>query len=162
MNLTEAKVDKLKAMAQKLTNQFNENSSVYKEKLAKRLAALNRREGELIGGLATDEITYGRLIQRRRDYYHHFEELADMVPEFLGYMKVHADDKVSVANKIKGYINSRGLRHNKNIDNRLAGKSADTKPKAKWQSFAQRRHTRRQLTRTFRFSARWRTIWRCR
>ena len=139
MNLTEAKVDKLKAMAQKLTNQFDENSSVYKEKLAKRLAALNRREGELIGELATDEITYGRLIQRRRDYYHHFEELADMVPEFLGYMKVHADDNVSVANRIKGYINSRGLRHNKNIDNRLAGKSADTKPKAKWQSFAQRR-----------------------
>ena len=139
MNLTEAKVDKLKAMAQKLTNQFDENSSVYKEKLAKRLAALNRREGELIGELATDEITYGRLIQRRRDYYHHFEELADMVPEFLGYMKVHADDKASVADRIKGYINSRGLRHNKNIDNRLAGKSADTKPKAKWQSFAQRR-----------------------
>lgn len=139
MNLTEAKVDKLKTMAQKLTNQFDENSSVYKEKLAKRLAALNRREGELIGELATDEITYGRLIQRRRDYYHHFEELADMVPEFLGYMKMHADDKVSVANRIKGYINSRGLRHNKNIDNWLAGKSADTKPKAKWQSFAQRR-----------------------
>ncbi len=139
MNLTEAKVDKLKAMAQRLTNQFDENSSVYKEKLAKRLAALNRREGELIGELATDEITYGRLIQRRRDYYHHFEELADMVPEFLGYMKVHADDKASVADRIKGYINSRGLRHNKNIDNRLAGKSADTKPKAKWQSFAQRR-----------------------
>lgn len=139
MNLTEAKVDKLKAMAQKLTNQFDENSSVYKEKLAKRLAALNRREGELIGELATDEITYGRLIQRRRDYYHHFEELAGMVPEFLGYMKVHADDKASVADRIKGYINSRGLRHNKNIDNRLAGKSADTKPKAKWQSFAQRR-----------------------
>lgn len=139
MNLTEAKVDKLKAMAQRLTNQFDENSSVYKEKLAKRLAALNRREGELIGELATDEITYGRLIQRRRDYYHHFEELAGMVPEFLGYMKVHADDNVSVADRIKGYINSRGLRHNKNIDNRLAGKSADTKPKAKWQSFAQRR-----------------------
>lgn len=139
MQLTEAKVDKLTGMAKKLTEKFDENSSVFKEKLLKRLVELNQREGELIGLLGTDEITYGRMIERRRDYYHHFEELCDAVPEFIGYMKVHANDKLSTADKIKGYINSRGIRHNHNIDNRLAGKSENTKPKAKWQSFAQRR-----------------------
>lgn len=142
----EAQSEKLKSTAEKLRAQFNENSAAYKSKLAERIALLHQREAALKETFATDEISYGREIKKRKDYYRHFEEIKSAVPAFTSYMKRQLQEGTSAAAAIKGFINSSGVRKNQNIDNRLAGKSIDTKPKAKWQSFAQRRSENAEAT----------------
>lgn len=144
--IAEAEEDKLRATCERLNSQFTSGSTEYKSRLAERIAVLAQREEALKQTMLTDAISYGREIRKRQDYYRHFEEIKGAVPVFMNYMKKSIADGVTVRDAVKGFVNSSGFRQNANIDNRLAGKSADTKPKTRWASIFQARNDRAEIT----------------
>ncbi|MEE0944892.1 MAG: hypothetical protein UIM24_05520 [Clostridia bacterium] len=136
--LAETKQAELAEKINELNSEFKSNTEYFKQKLDKRLKTLNERLGEKQAMLQADEITYGKTIEKRKDYYRHFADLASEVPVFFGYIQqMTQDNGKTVIEAAKEYFDRRSQKSN--IDNRLAGKSTDTKPRAKWQSFAQHR-----------------------
>lgn len=81
---------------------------------------LETRRGDLETTLEDEILWRGRRIPRRKNYYRHFQEMAEGMEGIINTIKAPA-----------------------NISSTLAGISANTKPHTKWASWAQKRQTNR-------------------
>ncbi len=120
-----------------LNKEFTSNAAVQKEKMINKIVELKdklkNKELELLGG----DVSYGHIIEKRKDYYRHFQELGQQYEGMKSYLQKMTNNGMDFKDAAKETIN--WVMSKRKIDIGIEGVTADTRPRASYRSFAQHR-----------------------
>ena len=118
-----------------LKNEYKEYGGKFVDKVYKDIARMQRRLSELELELDADNVAYGRQVEARENYFHHMAEEAGVFAQAHGFLNTLANNGADRGNVTAfNEADKDGA-----IALELAGKSAGTKPKARFQGAFMRR-----------------------
>ncbi len=135
ITLEQTKETELLERISNLKREYKEYGGKFVDKVYKDIARMQRRLTELEIELDGDNVVYGRQVEARENYFHHMAEEAGVFAQAHGFLNTLANNGADRGSSTSfNEVDKDGA-----IALELAGKSAGTRPKARFQGAFMRR-----------------------